>query len=145
LTELRDACSSVDADELDAGDLGEVFEMLHGEGLAEAGVVCTTGVDPSCCSDLEREPGKPDSAGYGQLGERLLGLDYVDLVDDHAKTITHIDERGDDGRTIECGEDEANGTGFTADAERMDLERGLGGGMRFSLYVLLHSRRQTRP
>jgi hypothetical protein len=58
------------------------------------------------------------SGAYGNSGQCDLQL----FLNDHAEPIPHVDERGDDGGAIGCGEDEANRICFTADAERMNLE-----------------------
>jgi hypothetical protein len=66
-TEFVKTCFGGDADELDLRDLGEVFEVLKGEGLAEAGVVGAAGVDPGGGGNLQVGSGDPDGSGYGEL------------------------------------------------------------------------------
>ena len=118
-----DLCFGVDADHFKSGDLGEVLEVVDGEGLAEAGVVGTARVDPGRAGgDFQAWFGEPDGAGYGEVGEGLRGVDDVDLVDDHAEAVAHVDERGDDGRAGGSGEDEAGWVGFA--------RRCRGGGLR---------------
>ena len=67
--ELVEAGFGVDADEFDPGHFGEVFEVFHGEGLAEAGVVGTAGVDPGRGGDFETGFGEPNGAGDGEFGQ----------------------------------------------------------------------------
>src|SRR5438105_8592884 len=60
-----------DADELDAENAGEVLELRRGSGLAEGGVVCAAGEDPTGAAALEVGAGNPHRARGGKLRHRL--------------------------------------------------------------------------
>src|ERR1700677_4625922 len=97
--------------------------MIHGQSLAEAGVMGASGVDPCCRGDLEAWLRMPYRAGHWQIWQWLLRLDDIHLVDDHAEAVSHIDQRGDDPRTAWRGEDQPNRVCLAANAKRMNLER----------------------
>ena len=86
VSELAQLSPVVNTEKLQIRHTGEIFEMLQRQRLAEAGVVCPSGINPTC-GGQSRGPGlgTPRPRGPPAAAVRLLfGLDYIDLVDDHA-------------------------------------------------------------
>src|ERR1700733_1240214 len=122
----------VDTDQFDASDLREVFEMLHRERLAETRMMCTTSVDPCSGSDIETWLGLPYGACDGKLRQLVFRRNHVDLIDDQAKSIPHVHDRGDHSRALGCCKNKTNRIGLAADSESLDFQRRLVRGDRWA-------------
>src|ERR1700677_1310707 len=109
LLELGQARVIVDQDELDAGDLGKVPEMLGRHRIAERRVVRPSRADPGAAPGLEVRAALPDGAGDRKMGEGLGRLDDVDLVNDEPEAAAQVYDRGVEGGSRRGGEDEPGG------------------------------------
>src|SRR5580704_18186117 len=96
--------------------------MFHCERLAKACVVSPASVDPGSGGNLQIRFGYPDGARNGQFGQRLVGLDDVDLVDDETEAISHVDQRSHNRGPTWRRKNQANRIGLASNAQRMDLE-----------------------
>ena len=59
-----------------------------------------SGVDPSRKCGLEIGQTLPDGAGHREFRKWLLRLYHVDLVDNHPKSISQVDDRDINGRHL---------------------------------------------
>ena len=61
----------------------------------------------------------------GSLGSGASGVNHIDLVDDHAEAVAHIDHGSIERRADLDIEDQAGRVSFAADGQRVDLKCGL--------------------
>ena len=86
-------------------------------------------IDPCCHALFEVGLIFPHQAADGQVGHLVRVLDQLDLLHDEAQAIAHVDHGYGDGfGRGDTFEHEAGGVRLAADAERVHLDLGLGGG-----------------
>src|SRR5579862_2684585 len=81
-------------------------------------------MDPCGCCDLQIGFRYPDSPGDGQFRKRMLGLDYIHLVNNQPETVSHVYYRCVHGLSGGGRKDQPNRICFAADRKRMNFERG---------------------
>src|SRR6202034_3215641 len=80
-----------------------------------------TSVYPRGCRNLEIGFGCPDRSRNRELGQRMLRLDHIHLIDDQPKPVSQVDHRSIHRLSGGSGKDEADRICFAADGERMNF------------------------
>src|ERR1700728_4394098 len=82
-----------------------------------------TSVYPRGCRNLQIGFGGPDRSRNRELGQSMLRLDHIHLIDDQPKPVSHIDHRSIHRLSGGSGKYEADRFGFAADRERVNFSR----------------------